>query len=361
MSDWKTSLATKLPQLELRSNEPLAAHTTVKLGGPAEVLALPKSTEELLDTIAVATKAGAPITMLGWGANTLIADRGVCGLVIKPSSTEIIISDDRAALESELQLLPKAPTQPRWIKASDDVQHADFTAVEFSEEGERVLVTMAAGVSLPSAINQLLNQEVTGLQWFARIPASIGGALYNNIHGGTKFIGDYVSSVRAVSTTGHLTTIPNSQLELGYDHSRFHHSNEIIIDANFILYRGDVAQARESMVKWAQQKSIQPQNSLGCIFQNVSEADQRRLELPTPSIGYIIEHVLQLKGYQIGGAKVSEKHAAFIENTGTATAADYLAVIKHIAQEADTRCQLQLRPEIFFYGFTATELAGLTA
>lgn len=361
MSDWKNHLINALPQLELRENEPLGPLTTVKIGGPAELLALPKSTQELLDTIDVAIKAGIPITMLGWGANTLIADRGISGLVIRPSSSELVISDDAAALQRALKQLPSEKVPARWVKATDDTSHADFSAVDFEETGERVLVTIAAGVSLPSAINQLLNQGVTGLQWFARIPASIGGALYNNIHGGTKFIGDYVSSVRTISTTGQLQALTNDQLEFGYDYSRFHHSHEIIIDAAFVLYRGDVARAREAMISWAQQKAIQPQNSLGCIFQNLSEADQRRLKLPTPSIGYLIEHVLKLKGFQVGGAMVSQKHAAFIENTGSATAADYLAVITEITKQAKVRCQLQLKPEIFFYGFTASELDMLAA
>lgn len=359
MHDWKTKLHEAIPNLTVKENELLAPYTTVKIGGVAELLAEPKSTQELIETLQVASKLGIPITMLGWGANTLIADRGISGLVIRPNNQEITISDDPEKIAEALLLLPDKTTDPRWSKGSDDNAHADFSNVAYQETGERVLVTMAAGVALPQAINQLINQGITGLQWFSRIPATMGGAVYNNIHGGTHYIGEYVSRVAVFTTTGATDKLPHKNLEFGYDYSRFHHSNEVILEAELLLYRGDTERARSTVTAWAKQKAMQPPKSLGCIFQNLTHDEQIRLKLPTPSIGYLIEHVLELKGFQIGDAQVSLKHAAFIENTGAATAADYLSVIKHVAKKAQERCQLTLKPEIFFHGFTPQELADI--
>ena len=112
--------------------------------------------------------------------------------------------------------------------------------------------------------------------------------------------------------------------------------------------------------EWAVRKKIQPQNSLGCVFQNITSDDQKRLELPTPSIGYIVEHVLGLQGFRVGDAVVSPKHAAFIENCGAATAADYLQIIRTIITAAQEKLAITLKPEIFFLGFTHEELNGIT-
>ena len=112
--------------------------------------------------------------------------------------------------------------------------------------------------------------------------------------------------------------------------------------------------------EWAVRKKIQPQNSLGCVFQNISPDEQKRLELPTPSIGYMVEHALNLQSLQKGDAVVSPKHAAFIENIGSATAADYLKIIRTIIDAAQEKLGIKLKPEIFFLGFTDQELAGIT-
>src|SRR5690606_24066479 len=115
--------------------------------------------------------------------------------------------------------------------------------------------------------------------------------------------------------------------------------------------RGDVDRAKQVVIEWARRKAIQPQNSLGCVFQNLTPEQQQKLNLPTPSIGYLIEHVLQRKGFRIGDAMVSEKHCAFIENVGQATAKDYLEVINTLVNETKQKTGIQLKPEIFFLGF----------
>lgn len=344
-------------QLSFSAEESLAPYTTVRIGGPAEAFARIKLREDLVAVTKYARQHDIPLTILGWGANTLIADRGLRGIVIRNDTTEITVHD---TLPQTLHATPNVAA--RW--GADDSQGTtkyDFADLDFEEKNsERIWVTMDSGVSLPLAINVLLGKDVTGLQWYARIPASVGGAIYNNIHGGTHFLSEVLNTVSVITKEGDEKTIPVTELEAGYDYSRFHHSDEVIISADFLLYEGDVLKAKQVAQEWAVRKKIQPQNSLGCVFQNISEDEQKRLELPTPSIGYLVEHVLKLQNFQVGDAVVSSKHAAFIENIGQATATDYLQIIRTILTAAQERLSISLKPEIFFLGFTDEELKGIT-
>lgn len=342
--------------LTFRTQVPLAPFTTVKIGGPAEVFLEVKSTQDFIEVVHFCRREKIPITIIGWGANTLIADAGINGLVIKNSAQETQILDEPTS-ESDAQR-KQSTTTPRW-QADNSRENLtyEFGDLDYDESGEpKVRVEMAAGVSLPMAINTLINQGITGLQWYARIPASIGGAIYNNIHGGTHFVEEVIESVEVIDQDGELKTLPKSELEFAYDFSRFHHSQEIIVSANFQLYRGDVNKARHVAQEWALRKKVQPATSLGCVYQNISDEDKVRLGYPTTSVGYIVDQVLGLKGFRIGDAIISEKHAAFIENVGHATAADYLSLIKKVITETKAKTGLQLKPEIFFLGFEEAEL-----
>jgi UDP-N-acetylenolpyruvoylglucosamine reductase len=345
------------PDTAFSADEPLAPYTTVKIGGPADFFCRVQNSVELAAVITAARSLDIPATVLGWGANTLIADEGIRGLVIKNMSTQIAVHQETPPPGSGIQ----SPT-PRWRTTGAPAQSAEFAQMETAEAAaERVLVTLDSGVSLPVAMNQLFSQGITGLQWFSRIPASIGGAIYNNIHGGTHFISDLVRRVQVLTETGETIWLNAEALAFDYDYSRFHGTSEIILAVELVLYRSNTALAKTVMTQWAVQKAAQPQKTLGSVFQNLSAEDQQRLGVPTPSIGYLIEHKLGLKGFRIGDAQVSLQHAGFIENTGVATAADYLAVIQTIIAAAADQLQVTLKPEIFFLGFTSEALAGITS
>jgi UDP-N-acetylmuramate dehydrogenase len=349
-------LQQQFPNLGFQAEVSLAEFTTVRIGGPAEAFARIKNREDLGAVTKFARKNNIPLTILGWGANTLIADTGLRGIVIRNDTAEITVHDK---LPAQMPQVPKVTA--RW--GTDDslgTAKYDFEDLDFTEQqAPKVLVTMDSGVSLPQAINVLLSKGVTGLQWYARIPASVGGAIYNNIHGGTHFISEILHTIYVITATGEEKMIPVTEFDAGYDFSRFHYSNETIISADFLLAKGDVEKAKKVAQEWAIRKKVQPQNSLGCVFQNIPVEEQQRLELPTPSIGYIIEHVLKLQGHRVGDAVISQNHAAFIENAGSATAADYLSVIRTIIAAAREKLGIQLQPEIFFLGFTREELDGI--
>jgi UDP-N-acetylmuramate dehydrogenase len=344
------------PEIEFQSEVQLAPFTAVKIGGPAEVLATLNSAADLRNVTIFCHQHQIPLTVLGWGANTLIADRGIRGLVIRNLARDLEVSDQPSETAIK-QINP--PIEPRY--QSTEINR-DFSELDYSEDSApAVQVTVASGWPLASLIASLLAQGITGLQWYSRIPATIGGAVVNNIHGGTHFFGESVLSVEVVTETGETVTRSAAECDFGYDYSRFHRTREVIISCQLQLRRGDVAKAQQVVADWAKRKQHQPQNSLGCIFQNLAPQEQARLELPAPSVGYVIDKVLQLKSLKIGDAAISEYHAAFIVNTGTATAADYLQLIRQIQQTAQQELQLQLKPEIFFAGFEPAELADVVA
>lgn len=349
-------LSAHFPHLTFEQNIPLAPFTTVKIGGPAEIFCEIKKLDDLIAVCQFAHQHQIPLTMLGWGANTLISDNGIQGLVIKNSTNEITVLDTQV---DELAMITQVT--PRWKKDEVGKDYYDFSDLDFAEEeqAEKVLVEVSAGVSLPMLINTLLNQGITGLQWFARIPASLGGAIYNNIHGGTHFISEYVLSVSVLSEDNTIQTLANHELDFDYDYSRFHKTKEVILSAKLLLYKGDVLKAKTTSIEWATRKKIQPQNSLGCVFQNLTQEQQALTQLSNPAAGYIIDQVLGLKGHTIGQAQISEKHSAFIENLGAATASDYLALIRLIQTKTQEKLGIKLKPEIFFLGFKDNELEDI--
>lgn len=350
-------LCQHFPDIQFKEQEPLAPYTTVKIGGPAEVFCEVKTSDDFSKIVIFARKNDIPVTILGWGANSLISDEGIQGLVIKNSAQEIKIVETRLIASVPQEQI----TVPRWQHdETEGTGKSNFTDLNFDESNfPRVHVQVDAGTPLPVLMNTLLQEGITGLQWYSRIPATLGGAIVNNIHGGTHFIEEIIESVEIIDQEGALKTLRNNELEFDYDFSRFHHSGEIIVKATIQLFKGDVEQAKKVIKEWAIRKATQPQNSLGCIFQNISKEQQLKLGYPTNSVGYIVEHILGMKGYQIGEAKVSEKHCAFIENVGSATAYDYLAVIKKIITETKAKTGIELKPEIFFLGFKQSELEGI--
>ncbi len=347
-------LRSRVPEVEFKADVPLSGYTPVGIGGPAEVLCEPRTNLLMGEIISLCKQHDVPVTMLGWGANTLISDRGLQGVVIKSAASTWEVTGETDKKE---HAPVRPPVKPRYATATPG---DDFNTIYYDEsDAEPVGVTVDSGMALPIFIQQLHQSGITGMQWFSRIPATIGGAIYNNIHGGTRFMSDYVDAVEVLQPDGTVTWLNNDACKFGYDYSRFHTTDEVILRATFHLFKGDVQRAQGVIGAWARQKAHQPQRSLGCVFQNISEKDMLRLNLPTPSAGYLIDKVLELKGYRVGDAQVSLKHSAFIENVGNATAADYLQVMKTVVEAAKEKCGQELYSEIFFKGFTIEELAFL--
>ncbi|MCW1949502.1 MAG: FAD-binding protein [Candidatus Shapirobacteria bacterium] len=275
-----SDLKSNFPNSEIHQNHPLAPYTTVKIGGSADIFIHTKSSEEfknVLEKISNLSSKGllpyAP-TILGNGSNVLISDSGLRGIVIKNDS-------------NEMEILPNNQ------------------------------IKVASGVQLPQLINFTLDNNLVGLEEFAYIPSTVGGAIAGNIHGDDKHLfSQFVISVEKI--------------------------NDFIISAIIQLNSGDTLAAKQKFQNIIQKKSvIQSMNSLGSVFKNNPNWD--------PS-GMIIDQKLNLKGYSIGNAQISPLHANFIINNGHATAADYFKLIKFIQTQAQEKLGITLEPEIKFLG-----------
>ncbi len=336
------------------ADEPLSKHSTVGIGGPADIFCTPKTKDQLIKIIKLSREMHLPITMLGWGANTLISDLGIRGVVIRNMAKDIsIIDNNKIHKQTNNRDLSGNFTQSRWepFENEEVTKLYEFKDLDYDEsKSDKITVIMDSGVDLPYAINYTISNKITGLQWYSRIPGTIGGSIFNNIHGGTHFISEVVNSVEIIDVNNNIVNLQKNDLNFDYDSSRFHTSREIILSVEFELFKGDAERAKHVAIEWAKRKAIQPSNSLGCVFKNLTADQKEQLGLPTTSFGYVIEHVLQMQGFRIGDAKISDKHKAFIENLGNATAKDYLAVIQSIQQKTIEKLGFKPELEIFLLG-----------
>lgn len=328
---------------QAKKNWPIAGFTTFKVGGPADYLLKAEKMDEISSAIQLCKEYGIEYKLIGAGSNLIVSDSGYRGLLIINACSEWhISSDEKGKVEMGIRTAPRLTNVGTQFSPTDDLTYADT-------HSKTVIVHAQAGVKLIPFIKQLFNEGITGLQWFSGIPATVGGALFMNMHGGAHFFGDYVHSATLFDGTK-CKKVEASYFKFGYDWSILHETGEQILDVNLRLFKGDVDAARTLSREWAKRKSIQPQKSAGCIFHNLKPDEQEKLNLPTPSVGYLIEHVLKLKGLVKGGAAISNNHAAFIENIGNATAADIFYLYNLIKERAHAQLGINLIAEVEFLG-----------
>lgn len=284
--------------MEFLKNVSLAPFTTLKIGGPAQYFCQPTTLNDLLEALQSPFK---PKTILGNGSNILISDSGIRGLVIKNSVSQINYLN-----------------------------------------GSQVLVS--SGTPLPYLIVDTTNHNLTGLEEFAYIPGTLGGAIYCNIHGVNKNNFDkFLVSVEVFDLqTSKIQNLPSKDLSWGYDLSEFQSKpGLVILSAILQLSPGDQSQSQNLIKKIIDEKSPkQPINSAGSVFKNP----------PNDSAGRIIDQELKLKGFRLGDAQISPQHANFIVNLASATASDYYSLVQKVQMEAKTKLNLDLIPEIQFLG-----------
>ncbi|MEE9275887.1 MAG: UDP-N-acetylmuramate dehydrogenase [bacterium] len=301
------SLEEKLEGLavEIRYGAPLSEFTTFQIGGPADALALPRGEEELLALIARCREERLPISLLGGGANTLVLDGGVRGVVISPA--------------------------------------LGFREVEITEEGPKgALLDAGAGAKIPSVARLAAERGLTGLECVFGVPGTVGGALAMNAGTAERYIGEAVESVRWIPFAGDgVERLPAGRLSFAYRQTVFP-GEGIVLGVRFRLGRGDaedlLARLRENA---AARRERQPTGlpCAGSIFRNP----------PDDRAGRLIEEA-GLKGRRVGGAEVSRVHANFLVNTGGATAADVLALIGEVQAAVRERHGVDLALELKVMG-----------
>jgi len=294
---FQQKISVLLPQIELRFNESMAKHTSFQIGGPAEVMAFPKNAEELSELLKKSALLDCKVYILGAGTNILAPDCGLEGLVI-------CLKD-----------------------CMDGMERLD---------GNRIRVF--SGVTMSRLAVFAAGQNLSGLEFAHGIPGTVGGGVYMNAGAYGGEIKDVCESVDVMHFDGTLTTIPAEDMEFSYRHSRLEHDGGIVVSAVFKLSQRPEAEIRLQMQEFLKKrKASQPLEypSAGSAFKR-------------PVGGYAAALIDQagLKGFRIGGAAVSEKHAGFVVNLGDATAKDVLDLLNSVAQIVDEKSGIRLEPEV---------------
>ncbi len=281
-------------------DEPMAKHTTFRIGGPADYLVRPASAREVAAVLAAAGRHGVPVVVLGNGSNVLVRDKGIRGLVLKLDA------------------------------AMGEISHNGAT------------VKAGAGAALGDVARYAGSIGLTGLEFAVGIPGSIGGAVFMNAGAYDGEIGCLVAAVTAVSPDGRLQRFGHADIRFGYRDSIFQHNGCIICEVELALAAGDDTAIGSKMSDYTcRREAKQPIElpSAGSTFKRP----------PGYFAGTLIEQA-GLKGFRIGGAEVSGKHAGFIVNVGGATAADVLALIKEVQRQVFERFGVRLQPEVRIFG-----------
>ena len=274
----KDVLTKEISEENIFIDEPMKKHTSFKIGGVADIFIKVKSVQELQYIIEVAKKENILVTIIGNGSNLLVKDNGIRGIVIMLNMDKIEIED--------------------------------------------TIVTVEAGVKLGFLAQKLLKEELTGFEFAAGIPGSIGGAVRMNAGAYGGEMKDIIVETKCLTPSGEIVTLSNEEQEFSYRHSIFMENRYIVLETKIKLQKGNKDEIKAKMDDYAQQrKEKQPISlpSAGSIFKRGTD--------------FVTAKVIDecgLKGFSIGDAQVSTKHAGFVVNNGNATAEDVLKLIEHV-------------------------------
>lgn len=290
----------KETEIKQLNNEPMRNHTTFRTGGPAETVYLPKSVSEIRNALRNVKERGIPWRVIGRGSNLLVSDRGFPGAIIK-------IADGFAQI------------------------HID---------GNHVYAD--AGAQLRDITAKCIENGLSGLEFAGGIPGALGGGVSMNAGAYGGELKDFITFVRVLTPELDIKDIPLSDMRFGYRKSAVPDEGYIVLGAEFRLPYGDREASRELLFSLnTKRKNCQPLNypSAGSTFQRP----------PGHFAGTMIEQC-GLKGYRIGGAQVSDKHAGFIINAGEATSADIYKLICHVRDAVFQKTGVMLEPEVKMIG-----------
>lgn len=289
-----------IPGEQILFHEPMSKHTTFRVGGEAACMIYVQTEEEIRKLVSYLNQIEEDYFMLGNGSNTLVGDKGYRGIIIK------------------------------FGKQMEEIQ----------VDGERM--TIKAGALLPKVAVTAKEHGLTGLEFAAGIPGSIGGAIVMNAGAYDGEMKQIVESVRIIDRNGEILTLDNDAMEFGYRTSVVKDRPYIVLEVVLRLQPGDKEAIGARMEELAAlRKSKQPLEypSAGSTF--------KRPE------GYYAGKLIMdagMRGYRIGGAQVSDKHCGFIVNVNKATAADIKEVIEEVQERVKKRFHVSLEPEVILLG-----------
>lgn len=283
-------------------DEPMSRHTTFRIGGPADLFLEPESTEQLLAAREILQEAGIPCFLLGNGSNLLVSDEGYRGAILKVG-----------------------PAMSR-IRVEGNV------------------ITAQAGALMSQVAKAALDHGLTGLEFASGIPGTIGGGIIMNAGAYGRELCQVVKQVQVISPAGELQILDNQAMDFGYRYSAVKGKDFIVTEVVMELQPGNKEQIKALMDDLAaRRREKQPLEypSAGSTFKR--------------PIGCFAGELIMkagLRGFQIGGARVADKHCGFVVNMGDATAEDVRALIQEVENRVRDSFQVDLEPEVIFLGFS---------
>ena len=296
-TDFQEKLARNCPDIRILYNEPMAKHTSFRIGGAAEAMAFPKDKEELARLLKMSRLLDCTPAILGAGTNVLAPDEGVGGLVI--------------CLKDCL----------------DGMERLDETHI-------RVM----AGVTMTRAAMFAAKQGLSGLEFAHGIPGTVGGGVYMNAGAYGGDIGSVLTRAEVMDPEGNVITFSREDMGFSYRHSRLEDTPGIVIAAEFCLTpldSGDIMNRMKELM--AKRSASQPLDlpSAGSAFKR-----------PVGGFAAALIDEAGLKGYQVGGAAISRKHAGFAVNLGGATARDVTELLRQVSDRVYEKSGIRLEPEV---------------
>lgn len=300
MNDINQKLKAILPEENIVRNEPLAKHTTFKIGGPAEYFVTPENEDQLKLVIKVCKESNIPYYIIGKGSNLLVGDKGYKGVII-----QIYKNFD-------------------WIKIDTNI------------------VTAGAGVMLSRLATQAAEQNLAGLQGECGIPGTLGGAVTMNAGAYGYEIKDYIISATVLNQEGEIFTLNKEELQLAYRTSIIQKNSYIVIEAVFELPYGNKEDILAEIVEF-----------------NRKRIEKQPLEYPSAGstfkrpVGYFAGKLIMdsgLAGYRVGDIMISMKHCGFVVNVGNGTASEVRQLIEDVQHIVYEKHQVMLEPEVRIIG-----------
>ena len=285
-------------------DEPMSAHTTFRIGGPADYFVVPEDAASLGRGVALCRAEGVDYFITGNGSNLLVGDGGYRGVVFHICHT--------------------------------------MNDVAYEEKGTELLVEAGAGVMLSSLARQVSSKGYTGFEYATGIPGTLGGGVTMNAGAYGGEISDNLLWAELMDETGAVLRLERDRLKLSYRHSVMMEQPLVVLRAGFSFTKGDAMAITEKVAELSRsRKEKQPLEypSAGSTF--------KRPE------GYFAGKLIQdcgLKGFRVGDAMVSEKHSGFVINVGHATAADVMTLIRHVHHEVDRQFCVRIEPEVRMIG-----------
>jgi len=279
---------------------PMKDYTSMRVGGKAKIVVLPSAVDEIRELIKSLGKNSIPYYVIGNGTNLIVHDAGYNGVIIKLSE--------------------------------------NFSSVTVDEN----IITAKSGASIVSVSNLACENSLSGLEFAAGIPGTVGGAVVMNAGAYDGEMKDVVFEATCVDHTGEIVSLGYDDLQFGYRTSRVQRDSLVVLEAKMRLNEGNMDAIKDKMKELnRRRREKQPLNfpSAGSIFKRPAGH----------FAGKLIEEA-GLRGYQIGGAQVSEKHCGFIINTGTATASDVIELIEYIKKKVFETSGVMLQQEVKILG-----------